>query len=378
MNVRDAYFTVQGVRDLVATERELSYSQSLPRRLALWRRGFLSRAGVIYDFERYDPEAFLSDYQRYVGTKNLNGTWSIALSNKLFFDWLMRSYPDHRMDVYGIVRGGTAHAIGEDAGGSLPSAVADEGAALESAAGSGADAVADAGEWVADRLDDEGKLVLKWVRGGGGNNVLLCSRTDEGYEINGERHDREALTERVDGLENYLVCEHVEQGPYAAALYPETPNTIRALTMYDEDCEEAFVAAAVQRIGTDASGSMDNFSQGGLSAEIALETGELGPGAQLPQGSDRLEWHVTHPETGARIEGTAVPGWERIREKLRALASNHPMIPYAGWDLVVTDDEGSFKLIEANSYPGVKAMQVHGPLLADDRVRRFYERHGVR
>ncbi|NKE34977.1 hypothetical protein GWG54_03925 [Natronococcus sp. JC468] len=379
MNVREAYFTAQGIRDFLATERELpSYSQSLSRRLALWRRGFLSRAGVIYDFERYDPAAFVSDYQRYVGTKTINGTWSIALSNKLFFDWLMRSSPDHRMVVHGLVRSGTFHEI-DDAGDPSPPAIGGgESAALEATVDARTSAVADAGERVADRLDADGKLVLKWVRGGGGNNVLLCSRTDDGYEINGEPYDREALIARIDDLEDYLVCEHVEQGPYAAELYPETPNTIRALTMYDEDREEAFIAAAVQRIGTDASGSMDNFSQGGLSARIDLETGEFGRAAQLPQGSGRLEWHVRHPETGAQIEGARVPAWETIREDILELASSLPTIPYVGWDLVVTDDEGSFKVIEANSYPGLKAMQVHEPLLTDDRVRRFYERHGVR
>ncbi|MDG5759796.1 sugar-transfer associated ATP-grasp domain-containing protein [Natronococcus sp. A-GB1] len=378
MNVRDYYFTAKGVQDLVDTERNSSsYSQSLPRRLALWRRGFLSRAGVIYDFERHDPEAFVSDYQRFVRTKNLNGTWSVALSNKLFFDWLMRAYGDHRTVVYGLVRGGLFHEF-DDSREPAPAAVAGDGtAALEPAVDSRTAARHEAGAWVADRLAEEGKLVLKWIRGGGGENVLLCSRTESGYEVNGEHYDRGALVARVDDLENYLVCEHVEQGPYAAALYPETPNTIRVLTMYDDDAEEAFIAAAIQRMGSDLSGSMDNFSQGGLSAEIDVETGELGPAAQLPYESDRLEWHTHHPETGTRIQGTKVPAWETIRERVLELASSHPMLPYVGWDLVLTDDEGSFKVIEANDHPGLKAMQINGPLLADERVRRFYERHEV-
>jgi D-alanine-D-alanine ligase-like ATP-grasp enzyme len=78
-----------------------------------------------------------------------------------------------------------------------------------------------------------------------------------------------------------------------------------------------------------------------------------------------------------RIEGVQVPAWESIRDRICALATDHPMIPYVGWDLLVTDDDGSFTIIEANSYPGLKSIQVHGPLLADERVRRFYARHGV-
>ena len=38
---------------------------------------------------------------------------------------------------------------------------------------------------------------------------------------------------------------------------------------------------------------------------------------------------------------------------------------------------GEFEIIEANSFTDVHAMQVHEPLLRDERVREFYERRGV-
>jgi hypothetical protein len=379
MNVRDCYFRVNGMRELVNAERETSArSLSLWRRLSLWRKGFLSRSETLYDLESHDPGTYVSDYERYVRTKTINGTWSVALSNKLFFDWLMRSYEEHRMKVYGIVRGGRFHARDERRGppatGTDGGSVPDLDAIVEPATNG---TVHHAGRWVADRLDRDERLVLKWVNGGGGNNVLLCSRTEDGYEINGERADRTALIRRVDDLDDYLVCEFVEQGSYAAAFYPETPNTLRLITMYDEDAGEAFIGAAIQRMGSTRSGSMDNFSRGGVNAKIDIETGALGPGVQLPTDDRGLEWDADHPDTGARIEGVQVPAWESIRDRICALATDHPMIPYVGWDLLVTDDEGSFTIIEANSYPGLKSIQVHGPLLADERVRRFYARHGV-
>lgn len=52
-----------------------------------------------------------------------------------------------------------------------------------------------------------------------------------------------------------------------------------------------------------------------------------------------------------------------------------PVRPYVEWDVVPTDEEGGFAVLEANSYSGMKALQVHRPLLDDERVKRFYDAH---
>lgn len=48
---------------------------------------------------------------------------------------------------------------------------------------------------------------------------------------------------------------------------------------------------------------------------------------------------------------------------------------YVGWDIIVTDD--GYKIIEGNNYSDVNLLQIHRPLLADPRVRRFYLYHGI-
>ncbi|MCU4742679.1 sugar-transfer associated ATP-grasp domain-containing protein [Natronoglomus mannanivorans] len=400
MNVRDLYASIKGVQHLLETERDTqSYlSEPLRRRLWLWRRGFLTRSGVLYGLEESNYREYVTDSQRFVRTKRINGPWSIALSNKLAFHWLLHPFDDHRMSVYGMLHNGSFHAID-----SLrpPRAIGDGGTSrsrsrskpsVTSAIGPSGTRSVEMGrsgpshnpdetdrngpDWVVDRLEDERRLVLKWVQGGGGNNVLLCSRVDGGYRVNGDRLSEPAFRSRLADLEDYLVCEFVEQGWFPSELYPETPNTIRIVTMYDDAAGEPFVGAAIQRMGTTDSEPMDNFSQGGLTAEIEVETGELGPGAQLPYDGD-LEWYATHPDTGTRIEGAQIPGWSRIRDRILEFAETYSYIPYIGWDVVVTGEDGEFTVLEGNSYPGLKSIQVHGPLLTDDRVRRFYERHGV-
>ena len=378
MTIRTLYHTVRGLQGLTAAERESTASRSLRRRLWLWRRGFVSQSDAVYDLDEASYEEYLTDYQRYVRTKRINGTWSVALSNKLLFHRVMQPFDDQRMAVYGMLRDGTFHAV--DAG-TMPSPreVTDGGSTVSAATDNGhgtATETHNAAQRVVERLEDEQRLVLKWVHGGGGNNVFLCTRTEDGYQVNDDHYTEAEFRSLVANLDEYLVCEFVEQGSFAAGLYPTTPNTIRLITMYDEVANEPFIAAAIQRIGTDASAPLDNFTQGGLSAAIDLETGELGPGAQPPDG-DGVERHLTHPDIGAPVEGVSVPGWDRIREQVLEMADACSFVPYIGWDVIVTGPDGEFSVIEANSYPGLKSIQVHGPLLADDRVRRFYERMDV-
>jgi hypothetical protein len=49
-----------------------------------------------------------------------------------------------------------------------------------------------------------------------------------------------------------------------------------------------------------------------------------------------------------------------------------PFIRYAGWDVLV-DDGGTPVIIEGNNNTDLDLFQVHGGLLRDPRVRRFYE-----
>lgn len=79
---------------------------------------------------------------------------------------------------------------------------------------------------------------------------------------------------------------------------------------------------------------------------------------------------------GARIEGVEVPRWQAIRDEILNMAAALPETPYLVWDLMVTSP-GEFVVIEANNSAAVRFPQLHRPLLADPRVRKFYEYHNV-
>ncbi|WP_122090205.1 sugar-transfer associated ATP-grasp domain-containing protein [Halalkalicoccus subterraneus] len=344
---------------------------SLATRLRLYRHGFRARAAHLYDFETYGFDDYLSDAARYVGAYYINGAWRDAVDNKLLCHLLLSEFDEHLPAVYGILKDGRLHPVDPM---ELPRSDGGTVGRLIGRPDGPPSSVADGTGWFLDRLRSEGRLVCKRFKGGSGKQVLVCAFDAGEYRVNAEPCSEEELRARIDGLEDYLVTEHVAQAAYVAAIYPGSVNTMRVLTMYDAVAGEAFVPIATHRFGTRRSGALDNFSRGGLSVGVDRESGSLGSGVQyLPPAPP--ETFSSHPDTGAAIEGVEVPGWEAIESALVEIAERLSYIPYIGWDIVVTG-EGEFSIIEANNNTSA-AIQIHEPLLCNDRARQFYLDHGV-
>lgn len=309
--------------------------------LALYRHGFLPKSYVMYDFDANGIDAYLSDLAESEYGWAINRPAQRFLHDKgKFYDLLDdRGFGDLLPIRYGALEGGVLVGAGSD---------------------------------FTSLLREEGSLVVKGRGGATGEKVHIC-RFDAGeYVLDTDPISTSALRDRLAAFEGYLVTEYCRPADYARSLYPETPNTIRAVTMQPAD-GEPFLASAVHRIGGGPSGAVDNFSQGGLSAEVR-DDGRLGPAVRVSDGT--VSWHERHPDTGTPIAGVRVPGWEEIRDRLLRVAGSVPELRYVGWDLIVTD-AGEFRIIEGNSNTDVDLLQAHRPLLTDPRVRSFYEAEGL-
>lgn len=336
-------------------EAELDSNQyfdvSPSQQLWLYKRGFLSQSDTLYDFRSYDYRDYLTDYQRLVKTRHINGAFRHTVINKYDFHHALRAFDEHRPTVYALIKDGRVYPEYNNVNGRAmlpPSSLP-------------------------DKLDDVGKMVFKPVRSSGGGKGV-CVAMKEGadrFVVDGEAMDRHEFENWISSLETYLATEFVEQASYADKLYPNASNTIRLVTMVDDD--GPFLGAAYHRIGTTASAPVDNWSSGGLSTEIDAD-GTLSKATRFPYGGT-LEWFDTHPDTGSQIEGIVVPDWDDISDSIVRIAADLSHIPYIGWDVLVTDN--GFKILEGNAHVDVDLMQVHGPLLTDDRVRQFYDHHNV-
>ena len=79
-----------------------------------------------------------------------------------------------------------------------------------------------------------------------------------------------------------------------------------------------------------------------------------------------------HPITGAQVAGAVLPHWDRVRDTVLRAAASLPFNRIAGWDVLVASDDVPV-IIEANGDTDINLLQVHGGLLADPRIRQFYE-----
>lgn len=321
------------------------------RRLWLYRNGFLSCRDGVWDLTPETIDLYLSDVEsRRTGA--IDAPYDGVLRNKLLFHMVVARTHDRLLpDTYGVLRDGR---------------VVDAGHGDSSF------------EEVLDRLR-EGPIVAKPVVGAKADGVQVLDRRGNRFSLNGRPIERTALRDALAEGRDRLLTEYVDQAAYAARIAPASTNTIRVLTMIDPETAEPFVARAVHRFGTPASSPVDNWGAGGLSARIDPETGSLSRAVASPHGDGAVGgWVDRHPESGVRFADTVVPKWDRIEATVLDLARVYGHLwPHVGWDVVVRDDTGSVAVLEGEPRSVDADLQAHGPLLADDRVREFYEHHGV-
>ncbi|HRQ46751.1 MAG TPA: sugar-transfer associated ATP-grasp domain-containing protein [Rhodocyclaceae bacterium] len=318
---------------------------TLRQRLDCWKQGFLSESSLIYDFQNHRRSDYVTDYARFTKTR-INGVYTTLLSNKVMFDAVMRPFQANIPKTYALLSKGKFHALTRD-----PHIRSSQ----------------DVVRWCMAGND----TVLKPLDGGGGSGIIVITVVEGGLFHNGEPITPLELVGTIERLDRYLIQDKIEQADYARIIYPRTTNTIRALTMWDAENDEPFVAVAVQRFGSARSHPVDNWTQGGFSAAIDLATGELSKAVTYP-ATGKLEWRNEHPDTGERIAGTCIPDWPAAQRQLLDIARAFPYWRCVGWDIVLGID-GTLKILEANHRSDVNLLQVHGPLLRDPRVRKFYE-----
>lgn len=144
--------------------------------------------------------------------------------------------------------------------------------------------------------------------------------------------------------------------------------------MWDYEVNKPFIAIASHRFGAHKESFVDNFSQGGLSCKIDLDSGLLEKGVSFQYGGKK-KYHDFHPVTGSKLIGVKIPQWEFVKDKILQIANSIAYIPYIGWDILITDK--GFSIIEGNNYSNTRILQCHEPLLKKEPVINFYKKFGI-
>lgn len=138
-----------------------------------------------------------------------------------------------------------------------------------------------------------------------------------------------------------LVESFVYQHPDLASLSPSAANTVRIFTQITSSGRYEVLGC---RLRISVNSPVDNLAAGNMAAPIDPGTGVVaGPGVFSDITRTPAE---SHPVTGVRIIGFAVPYWQETLDLVREAALLHPQNRSIGWDVVITADGPG--LIEGN------------------------------
>ena len=223
---------------------------------------------------------------------------------------------------------------------------------------------------VLGKLREEGALACKRVADSLGNGFFLMEYIDEKKAfLNKEIISVHKLKTFLSELNDCIITEVVKNHPYAAAIAPNSLNTIRLLLVWDAEKCCFFIARAFHRFGC-AGSIVDNLGAGnGLLVYVNPETGELlGEGIISENGKETyIRGEIRHPDTDVKLTGMFIPSFADIAKKCLDIFATHSYLRYLGLDIAVISD--GFKIIEINSLTSLVTIQQRSGLLADPRIR---------
>jgi hypothetical protein len=336
----------------LARKEELRAPFPLRHKLAWWPRGFRADTAAVYDLGRNDWREYISDYTRVYRCVTINPA-------RAFFDQklMLRAF----LLARGFPQTETVALV--DRGHVLLDPLSEHPATTTPQ------------ELERRLVEDGGRFVVKPEGRGRGTGVFLLM-SQQGRLVRQRGRDI-APFQWSDCGPITIVERMVEQGEFWRQLSPFSVNTLRVLTMWTRGEAEPFIGCAVQRIGTADTAPTDNWSGGGICARVDVATGRMGIGRMHPLKGGRAQTeYAAHPDSGAQIQGVEIPHWDTVRDTVLRAAGSLPTNRYIGWDVFV-DTNGRAIIGEGSANTDVNLLQVHGGLLADPAVRRFYESCGV-
>jgi hypothetical protein len=344
-------------------ERENPTQLPVSRKLQMWRQGFYAESAMLYDLPRNNAHDYLSDFARATRMGDVNSHNDYFKHKLVLRSFLLAMGFRQPRTVALLYDGRILHdPFGADAQHVVPEQL------LRRLSDSD-------GDYIVKPEDGDSGEDLFLLQSRGGQLVRRRGRETAPFDIGRLIRHSEKRQERG---RTTLIEQRLEQGSFWQGLFPDTANTIALLTLWPASEPAPFLARAVQRIGTADTVPGDNWAGGGIAFSIDLTSGRLGRGRIHPHhGRQSVAGSFTrHPETQAETTGKVLPAWDRIKDTVLRAAGSLPFNRMAAWDVLVTTD-GEPVIIEADGERNVNVFQTDGGLLAEPRVRRFYEETGV-
>lgn len=155
-----------------------------------------------------------------------------------------------------------------------------------------------------------------------------------------------------------VVEEVVVNHPDTAKVYPNSLNTIRIITIIDDN-GKVHVPLAAQKFGNGGKftdiGDLSDVN--GMYAPVNIETGAI----EMPLHDGYTIYDILyteHPETHYKFTDFKIPLFQECKDLVAEMAPVVPQVRYVGWDVAVTPT-GPI-VVEGNIFPGYEFWQLPG------------------
>ena len=333
---------------LISKELNSPIRLSFKNCLKAWKNGYLSQNYALHFEEHNNYKDYISDYIQLSRVTRINERRGILLADKMLFYDFLSPYHEYLPTIFGEIN--DAHYFPKTSKSPLNNF-----------------------DDLYDLLVTKKALVLKPISSFGGRGIFICKYENNEIYINRKPYIADDFKNLVHSLKRYLVSEFAHQADYARRIFPRSTNTIRIVTMFDQESRKAFVAEAFHRFGTNNSNFLDNTDQGGLCTYINIESGIMGKSFIRKEKGRKINWMDKHPDTNENINGVQVPHWNSVKAKVLEISEYFHYCPYIGWDVLVTEND--LYIIEGNDQP--ISPQLFNPFLLNPSVKKFYQFHKV-
>ncbi len=186
-------------------------------------------------------------------------------------------------------------------------------------------------------------FLIKKETGSLGKNIIK-------YDLSNGKINARTLFLSLLSKGQWVAEEIIQQCDEMASFHPESVNTVRIATYYDEN-KKLTKLFAMFRTGSGDS-VVDNASSGGICASIDLNSGIIESDGYRKNG----EIVKNHPDTNHIIKDYQIPRWNELLKLADELAFAVPYYNYIGWDFALTND--GWVVVEGNSRPNINSIQM--------------------
>lgn len=222
-------------------------------------------------------------------------------------------------------------------------------------------------------LDEKGAIACKPCNGTTSLGFFRISNKNGRFYKDDQEISICDLEKLVQAQKNYIFTEYLRPSKYFER-YSPLIHTLR-LVVLNENGYNPQIIAGYLRIPNSLTGSANyvvltgaNQNKYNIFMDLNTETGEYGPGKLTYV--DRVLDATTHPDLNVPLSGL-IENYDELVKQVLGIARRINTVSYMGFDIGIIDD--GFKIMEINSHPGIKYLQIFNPLMNRKVTRKYYK-----